>query len=62
ESGWMAAYAAGSAWPGVSTTSYRVAKTRANNTLISLSDGAFEVKNGGGSAVHFIVDVTGYFQ
>ncbi|HEX7831684.1 MAG TPA: Ig-like domain repeat protein, partial [Thermoanaerobaculia bacterium] len=46
ESGWMAAYAAGSAWPGVSTTSYRVAKTRANNTLISLSDGAFEVKNG----------------
>jgi len=49
--------------PATSTLNYRAAKTRANNALMSLStDGALDVFNGGGASIHFILDVTGYFQ
>ncbi|HEX7829225.1 MAG TPA: BACON domain-containing carbohydrate-binding protein [Thermoanaerobaculia bacterium] len=60
--GWLSAYKAGFVWPGVSTVSYRANKTRANNTVIAMNGGAFNLMNGGSVPVHFIVDVTGYFQ
>lgn len=61
-SGWLAAYKAGTVWPGHSTINFRTGKTRANNSLIPLSSGAFNIKSGASVSVHFIVDVTGYFQ
>jgi hypothetical protein len=52
----------GSAPPGTSTLSYRPNRTRANNGVMRLSaDGRLGVYNGGPS-VHFLIDVTGYFQ
>lgn len=49
--------------PATSTLNYRPQKTRANNAVLALSsDGALDVFNGGASALHFILDVTGYFQ
>ncbi|HEX2834833.1 MAG TPA: BACON domain-containing carbohydrate-binding protein [Thermoanaerobaculia bacterium] len=60
--GWLAAYKTGFPWPGVSSVSYRTGRTRATNTMIALNLGSFVVMNGGPSPVHFIVDVTGYFQ
>lgn len=60
--GWLAAYKSGFPWPGVSSVSYRSGRTRATNTMIALNVGSFVVMNGGPSPVHFIVDVTGYFQ
>lgn len=52
----------GSAPPNTSTLSYRANNTRANNAVIRLSaSGRLAVYNAG-PAVHFIIDVTGYFQ
>lgn len=49
--------------PATSTLNYRTQKTRVNNAVLPLSlDGALDVFNGGPSAIHFILDVTGYFQ
>ena len=62
QAGWLAAYAKGTAWPGVSTISYRPGRTRANNALIFLGDGGLTIRNGGSGAVHFIIDVSGYFR
>lgn len=62
QDGWLAAYAKGSPWPGVSTMSYRPGRTRANNALIPLGDGGLTIRNGGSGPVHYIVDVTGYFR
>jgi hypothetical protein len=60
--GWLAIYAADLPFPGVSTMNYRTGRTRANNAVLKLSpDGRLMVKNSG-PAVHFIVDVTGYFK
>lgn len=48
--------------PATSTVSYRTARTRANNTIMRLStEGRVGVYNGG-PTVHFLIDVTGYFQ
>jgi len=48
--------------PNASTLNYRVNRTRANNSLMRLSaDGRLSVYNGG-PAVHFLIDVMGYFQ
>jgi hypothetical protein len=48
--------------PNTSTLSYRANRTRANNSVMRLSsDGRLSVFNGG-PAVHFLIDVTGYFQ
>ncbi|HEX6087795.1 MAG TPA: immunoglobulin domain-containing protein [Thermoanaerobaculia bacterium] len=48
--------------PGTSTLSYRANRTRANNSVMRLSsDGRLSVYNGG-PPVHFLIDVTGYFQ
>jgi len=52
----------GAARPGTSTVSYRANRTRANNAVIRLaSNGRLAVYNGGPS-LHFLIDVTGYFQ
>lgn len=52
----------GAAPPGTSTLSYRTNRTRANNALARLSsNGRIGVYNAGPS-MHFLVDVTGYFQ
>jgi hypothetical protein len=60
--GWLAAYKSGFPFPGTSTVSYRASRTRANSTTIGLNAGSFVMMNGGAASVHFIVDVTGYFQ
>ncbi|HEX6084799.1 MAG TPA: hypothetical protein VF266_09760, partial [Thermoanaerobaculia bacterium] len=63
DSGWFTLYPHGIATPAATTMSYRAAKTRANNARVTLStDGRILVYNGGTSATHMILDVTGYFQ
>ncbi|MBV8520377.1 MAG: hypothetical protein JO197_23500 [Acidobacteria bacterium] len=53
----------GEAPPGTSTVSYRTGRTRANNSIMRLSsDGRLAIYNSGPSAIHFLIDVTGYFQ
>jgi hypothetical protein len=48
--------------PNASTLNYRAGRNRANNTVMRLStDGRLAVYNAG-PAVHFIIDVTGYFD
>lgn len=61
--GYLIAYpGTGSGPPNTSTLSYRANRTRANNSVMRLSsDGRVSVFNGG-PAVHFVIDVTGYFQ
>jgi hypothetical protein len=52
----------GASPPSTSTLSYRTNRTRANNAVMRLSsDGRVSVFNGG-PPVHFLIDVTGYFQ
>lgn len=52
----------GAAPPPTSTVNYRTNRTRANNGLMRLSaEGRLGVYNGGPS-MHFLIDVTGYFQ
>jgi hypothetical protein len=54
---------AGAARPPVSTLNYRAAKTLANNAMILAgSDGSVNVYNGGSDAIHFVLDVNGYFR
>jgi len=63
--GWMSVFPgpAGSTRPPVSTISYRIGRTRANNALAGVgSDGTINVFNAGTQPVHFIIDVTGYFR
>jgi hypothetical protein len=58
----LAFYPTGTVWPGTSTISYRVNKTRANSAILGLSAaGQTTVLNSGGTQ-HFIIDVTGYFE
>jgi hypothetical protein len=52
----------GGSVPNTTTLSYRAGRTRANNGVMRLSTaGALGFYNGG-PAVHFIIDVTGYFR
>lgn len=61
-SGYLGLYAADIAWPTTSTLSYRTNRTRANNSIISLSaDGRISVRNEG-VTLNYIIDVTGYFK
>jgi hypothetical protein len=49
--------------PFISTINYAAGKTLANNAILRVaSDGTVNVYNSGPSAIHFIVDVNGYFQ
>jgi len=50
---------------GTSTINFTAGRTLANNAMLLLATdgtGTFTVQNAGGSAVHFILDVNGYFQ
>jgi len=48
--------------PLISTLSYRSSKTRANSSIAGVGpDGSINIYNSG-SSVHFIIDVSGYFQ
>ena len=62
-SGNLVLFPGGQAAPSTSAISFGVNQTRANNTVMGLGDGsgALQVKATAGP-VHFIVDVTGYFQ
>jgi hypothetical protein len=60
--GYLAFYPTGSAWPGNSTLNYRTAKTRANNSILSLSGSGSATIRNSGATQHFIIDVTGYFE
>jgi virginiamycin B lyase len=60
-SGWLALFPSDSGWTGVSSVNYRLGRTRANNVLVKLKDGMFDIMNVGAD-VHYAIDVTGYFQ
>ena len=60
-SGWLSLYPGDTPWPGVSTVSYRANRTRANNVLLKLDGGWFNVMNSGPN-VHYVIDVMGWFE
>jgi hypothetical protein len=62
--GFLVFYPTGYARPGSSTINFRAAKTRANNAVVPLGDsGSINVDtSAGGSSVHVVIDVFGYFQ
>lgn len=60
--GFLALYPTGSTWPGNSTINYRFGKTRANNSILRLSNSGRSTIYNNGATQHFIIDVTGYFQ
>jgi subtilisin family serine protease len=60
--GFLALFPTGSTWPGNSTISYRLGKTRANNAILRLSSTGQSTIYNSGATQHFIIDVTGYFQ
>lgn len=60
--GFLSLYPSNLAWPGTSTLNYRAGKTRATAGIVSVSpEGHVNVFNNG-APLHFIIDVTGYFQ
>lgn len=61
-SGWLSFYPSDLPWPNTSVVSYRTGRTRANNAVVALSPGARATVKNGGPALHFIIDVAGYFQ
>ena len=50
--------------PNTSALSFRAGRTRANNSIVSLSNGTttFSVFNSSASSLDFILDVNGYFR
>jgi hypothetical protein len=60
--GFLAFYPTGIQWPGTATMNYRTAKTRASNSMLTLSANGQTTVLNDGSTVNFIIDVTGYFQ
>jgi len=64
--GYLAAYAGGTTAPNTSVISFAAGQTRANNAIVGLSqdgNGTLAVRAAIPSgAVHFILDVNGYFQ
>lgn len=51
--------------PVASSVNFSTAQTRANNAVVPLAGdgtGSIQVKNGAAGAVHFVLDVNGYFQ
>lgn len=61
-SGYLAIHPSDAAWAGTSTINYRTAKTRANNAILKLSGTGRVTVINGGTSVHFLIDVTGYFK
>jgi serine protease len=62
--GHLSVYPGGSPLPLVSFINYSAGQTRANNGVLALGSGGFVVVHCGQSSgtVHFILDVSGYFQ
>ncbi|HYC93637.1 MAG TPA: N,N-dimethylformamidase beta subunit family domain-containing protein [Thermoanaerobaculia bacterium] len=60
--GFLSLYPTGAPWPGTTSLSYRTGKTRAGNSIVTLSANGQTTVLNDGSTLHFIVDVTGYFQ
>lgn len=63
--GFLTIYPGGGAVPFTSTISFAAGQTRANNAIVTLAtdgSGTFNVANGAAGAVHFILDVNGYFE
>jgi hypothetical protein len=63
--GWLSLYPGDAAGPPlVSNINFTPGLTRANNAVVPLATngGTINVKNGSAGAVHFVLDVNGYFQ
>jgi hypothetical protein len=61
--GWLTLHPAHLARPLASTINFRTAKTRANNAVAALSPQTeLAIYNGGTSAVHVLIDVSGWFE
>jgi hypothetical protein len=61
--GYLTAFAAGGAPPPASSLNFSAGQTRANNGVLQLgAGGAISVQSGTSGTVHFILDVTGYFE
>jgi hypothetical protein len=61
--GHLTVFPAGSAPPLASAINFSAGQTRANNAVLRLGDGgAVSVQSGTSGTVHFILDVTGYFE
>jgi hypothetical protein len=63
--GFLTLHAADQQAGGTATINYSPGNTLANNAYVRLSgegSGSISVQNGSAGAVHFILDVTGYFQ
>lgn len=65
QSGFLTLYPSSISRPNTTTISFSNSKVRANNAVIGVASGgsaSLNVYNGGTQAVHFIIDVNGYFQ
>ena len=62
--GYLTVYPDGPITPATSTLNFAIGQTRANNAVLLLGDGtgAIRARAVTNSAVHFILDVNGYFQ
>ncbi len=61
--GFLTAFASGDPLPPIVSVNYRTAKTRASSSISKISaSGALSIYNDGSAGVHFLVDVSGYFQ
>lgn len=66
-SGWVALWPAGAAWPGVSTINFIAGENLANGAIVPVATGSPDLNvlaafEPGPSGVNVIIDVTGYFQ
>lgn len=60
--GFLSMYPGNGTWPGTSMLNYRANKTRATAGIVPLApDGTATIYNNG-SGIHFVIDITGYFQ
>jgi hypothetical protein len=61
--GHLTAFGAGSATPPASSLNFSAGQTRANNAVLPLGiGGAVAVQSTSSGTVHFILDVSGYFE
>jgi hypothetical protein len=60
--GFLAAYPTGLGYPGTASVNYRTGKTRASNSILTLSANGQVTMRNEGPQLHYIIDVTGYFH
>jgi len=66
-SGWVALWPYGGAWPGVSTINFIAGENLANGAIVPVAAGSPDLNviaafEPGASGVNLILDITGYFQ